>query len=177
MELFWRHGYEGVSIATLTQALQIAAPSLYSAFGSKAALYREALDLYQREQSATHEELMAEGPLKEVIARFLRAAVRAVTDPERPAGCMISTGMFACAPENHGEAAFTAALRQGLTTQLQKRLQRARAAGELPATAKPIVLARYLTAVLQGISIQARDGASRRELLALVDQVLGTWPV
>ena len=48
MRLFWRHGYEGVSFGQLTAALGIAAPSLYAAFGNKAALYREALDRYER---------------------------------------------------------------------------------------------------------------------------------
>ena len=46
MELFWRHGYEGVSINDLTHTIAIAPPSLYAAFGSKACLSGEALDRY-----------------------------------------------------------------------------------------------------------------------------------
>lgn|GEM_PF-4545765 len=45
--LFWEHGYEGTSIANLTQAMKISPHSLYTAFKSKAELYREALEWYQ----------------------------------------------------------------------------------------------------------------------------------
>ena len=46
MEVFWRHGYEGATIAELTSAMGINPPSLYSAFGSKEGLLKAALDRY-----------------------------------------------------------------------------------------------------------------------------------
>ena len=46
MELFWRQGYEGTSIADLTRALGINPPSLYAAFGSKRDLFEKTLDRY-----------------------------------------------------------------------------------------------------------------------------------
>lgn len=46
MEVFWRLGYEGASMADLTAAMGIASPSLYAAFGSKEALFRLALEHY-----------------------------------------------------------------------------------------------------------------------------------
>lgn len=47
MEVFWRLGYEGASMTDLTAAMGIASPSLYAAFGSKEALFRQALDHYR----------------------------------------------------------------------------------------------------------------------------------
>src|SRR6187551_2996735 len=44
--LFWLKGYEATSIAELTEAMGIGSPSLYAAFGSKEALYAEALRHY-----------------------------------------------------------------------------------------------------------------------------------
>jgi AcrR family transcriptional regulator len=176
MELFWRHGYESVSLTELTQALRIAPPSIYAAFGSKAGLYREALDLYQQRQEDLHKLLDAAGPVKPIIARFMKAAVRAMTNPGSPTGCMVSSGMFACAAAHHSEAEATAEHRKNFAESLRKRLQRARSEGDLAESAQPAVLARYLAAVLQGVSMQARDGASRRELDAIVDQALQAWP-
>ena len=44
--LFWRHGYEGASIAQLTAAMGVAPPTLYAAFGSKEQLFRDAMRHY-----------------------------------------------------------------------------------------------------------------------------------
>ena len=55
--LFWRKGYEGTSIADLTEAMGINPPSLYAAFGGKEALFRQALDRYE----AKHAVLLERG--------------------------------------------------------------------------------------------------------------------
>ena len=46
MLAFWRHGYETTSVAELTAAMGISAPSLYAAFGDKRQLFLEAMRLY-----------------------------------------------------------------------------------------------------------------------------------
>ena len=43
MEVFWRHGYEGATIAQLTEAMGINPPSLYACFGNKEGLLKAAL--------------------------------------------------------------------------------------------------------------------------------------
>lgn len=47
MDVFWVRGYEGASLAALTEAMEIRPPSLYAAFGSKEGLFREALAHYE----------------------------------------------------------------------------------------------------------------------------------
>lgn len=166
MRLFWRHGYEGVSIADLTSAIGIGPPSLYAAFGSKAALYRETIALYEKEMhSAGLSDI--DGPtLEEAVRKMLCSAVRTVTNPERERGCMISSGMVACGAEHDNLARELArrrnAMRDGINQRLRRWLDEAEAAS----------LARYLLAVLQGLSIQARDGATAAELGTLVDHVV-----
>ncbi len=177
LDLFWRHGYEGVSIADLTRAIGIAPPSLYAAFGSKAELYREVVALYQqRPTGAAIRAFQQDGPIREMVATLLRNAVRAATDPDHPAGCMITAGLLYCGSEHAGLASTMAELRKARCTAVTDRLQRAIDAGELPSGSDAAVMARHLCAVMQGIAIQARDGATADQLLAVVDLTMRSWP-
>jgi AcrR family transcriptional regulator len=46
LNVFWLHGYEGTSMAELTEALGMNKPSIYAAFGNKEELFRKALAKY-----------------------------------------------------------------------------------------------------------------------------------
>ncbi|MGX1785100.1 TetR/AcrR family transcriptional regulator [Bosea sp. NPDC055332] len=172
MRQFWRHGYEGVSIGDLTKAMGIAPPSLYAAFGSKAELYREALVRYEDIfGSFDVASLAAAETLKWAVRLLLEGAVRAVTDPEREPGCMISSGMITCHPDHAELARHAAAHREAMRERIVSALDRF---GEARAIQR---LARHLAAVMQGISIQARDGASRTELLEIVEDVVASLAI
>ncbi len=167
MRLFWRHGYEGVSLGDLTKAIGIAPPSLYAAFGSKAGLYQEALTRYEEGiGSLDVASLSAAASLAEAVRLLLEAAVRAVTHPEHERGCMISSGMIACHPEHASLARDLAARRDATREKIAHALR--------PFAGKSEVhrLARHLAAVMQGISIQARDGATPKELQEIVEDVV-----
>ncbi|WP_262338598.1 TetR/AcrR family transcriptional regulator, partial [Bordetella pertussis] len=62
MEVFWSKGYEGASLADLTSAMGINAPSLYAAFGSKEALFREAVQRYADTEGARTRRALLEAP-------------------------------------------------------------------------------------------------------------------
>ncbi len=167
MRLFWRHGYEGVSIADLTGAIGIAAPSLYAAFGSKADLYAETLALYESGMGALDPSLLADAPsLADGVRRLLETSIAAVTDPGRERGCMISSGVVACHPDHAGLARTMAGRRDAMRETLATGLRRWLDDGQAARTA------RHLAAVMQGISIQARDGASPAELQQIVEAVV-----
>lgn len=163
MRLFWRHGYEGVSVADLTSAIGIAPPSLYAAFGSKADLYREALDLYAGLPGALDGMEGAE-TLGQAVTGLLAAAIRAVTAEGR--GCMISTGLVESATEQQELARELGdrrrALRDRIADALSRWLERSEAER----------LAAYLSAVQQGMSVQARDGATAKDLSRIADETV-----
>ena len=66
MDVFWRHGYEGATIAQLTEAMNINPPSLYAAFGSKEGLLKAALDRYTEKRDAWMEGVLGAPTAREV---------------------------------------------------------------------------------------------------------------
>lgn len=175
LELFWRHGYEGVSIADLCQAIGIAAPSLYHAFGSKADLYREAVRLYNA-SNLTPDDIAAASSARVAVQDVLERGVERVTQPDSPVGCMISSGMLMVGAENAGLAVELRSLRAEMREALELRVSRDVEAGVLPDTTDPSALARFYATVLQGLSVQALDGATRAELDGVVRAALRAWP-
>ncbi len=177
-DLFWRHGYEGVSISTLVEAIGIAPPSLYAAFGSKEQLFLEALAVYvTEERDAVLRALEGESSAREVIKRVLyEAAEKYPRRKGHPGGCFVATGALACAPENEAIERELVAVRKATRRALQKRLDRAKAERELPAKTDVPALASFYAVVIQGMSVQARDGADEASLKAVSDAALRVWP-
>ena len=167
-EAFWRLGYEGTSIADLTAAMGITPQSLYAAYGSKAELYREALGWYRAEIGAyTLQALTEEATAFAAFERILRDTAREFSRPGRPPGCMISTAILTCASENQPVAERVAGMRGGALARFRDRIEQAVAAGEFRADTDASALARFLGAIIQGMSVQARDGASEADLAGI----------
>lgn len=165
MRLFWRHGFEGVSIADLTGAIGIAPPSLYAAFGSKAGLYREALDRYTALPGALAGMAGAKS-LEQAVAGLLEAAIKAISTEER--GCMISTGLLERAEQHDALARELSDRRRHIRSTIAEALSR----WLEPADAER--LARYLVVVQQGLSVQARDGATPEEMRQVAGEVVAS---
>ena len=172
VETFWRHGYEGTSIADLTGAMGITAQSLYAAFSSKADLYREALAWYQAHVGSLGADLGGESDVVAEMAALLAGSAHAFTRPGRPRGCMISTSVLTCAVENEPIARHVQALRGASIDRLRARIERGIAEGQLKPTTDSQALARFIGAMIQGMSVQAQDGASEPALLAIVDHAV-----
>lgn len=174
VKLFCKHGYEGVSIADLTQAMKISPPSLYAAFGDKEALFREALACYQKRPDQPHIEPV--GPIRDRVRELLRDTVRAATGSSYPAGCLIAAGMVNCSAEYELLAGTLTEIRNSRCKEIEGHLREAVRRRELPSDADIPAFSRYIAALIQGIAIQAKDGASPDELYALVDFAMRCWP-
>ncbi|WP_181780176.1 TetR/AcrR family transcriptional regulator [Pseudonocardia pini] len=177
MAMFWRHGYDGTSVADLTRAMGIAAPSLYAAFGSKQELYRESLQLYVRTLGRLGvANLGSAASARDGVHAVLRAAAEAFTRPGFPPGCMVGIGSLRCAEDNRVAEEATTELRSATHAMLLARLRQAQADGELPESADPTAMADLYAAVLEGMSVVATDGATRTRLLATADLAMAGWP-
>jgi TetR/AcrR family transcriptional regulator, copper-responsive repressor len=176
MELFWRQGYESTSIADLTKAMGINPPSLYAAFGDKERLFLEAVERYGH-SGQTPESILNEAPsAREAVERLLEAAAREFTDPCHPPGCMVVSAATNCsAGAVHVQAAL-AARRRTAEAKMKARIERGMKQGELPPRTDCGALAKFYCTVIEGMSIQARDGASRKSLLATAAAAMRAWP-
>jgi TetR/AcrR family transcriptional regulator, copper-responsive repressor len=160
LDLFWRQGFEGTSTMQLTAAMGISQPSLYAAFGSKEALFREAIGLYQSRYGASLLEPMSDErlPVQKAIEMMLLAAARQFSDPRHAPGCMISTSGMQAAPGHAMLFEEIAAIRRMAQDAICQRLETAHAKGELSAGMPPEDLAAFFSAVIQGMAVQAKDG-------------------
>jgi len=175
LHVFWRKGYEGASMADLTDAMGITKPSLYAAFGNKEELFRKALDRYVDGPGGYFRTGLEMATAREVVQHILYESVEAVTDPKNP-GCLAVQGALCC-----GDAAET--IKQELMARRSKgeqdlhiRFTRAIAEGDLPTDADAGDLARYVSAILQGMAVQAAGGAPREQLRKLADMAMRSWP-
>ncbi|VWB53698.1 TetR family transcriptional regulator [Burkholderia aenigmatica] len=177
MEVFWRLGYEGASMTDLTAAMGIASPSLYAAFGSKEALFRQALEHYgATEGREIWGGVEQAGSAHDAVRNYLMDTARVFTRRSKPAGCLIV--LSALHPAEHSDTVRQTliAMRERTVENLRERLAQGVATGEIAAQANLDAIARYYVTVQQGMSIQARDGASRRDLEAVAQAALAAWP-
>lgn len=176
MLTFWRHGYETASVADLTAAMGISAPSLYTAFGDKKRLFLEAVRLYAGDPDDTGRRI-GEAPSALHAARaLLCGAATAYTGEATPQGCLLASATASGSAASADVQAAVAGVRRGIEAHLRRRIECDVADGVLPPTTRPAALAGLVLAVTQGMSVLARDGASRTALLALVEAALRAWP-
>ncbi|WP_292397958.1 TetR/AcrR family transcriptional regulator, partial [Mesorhizobium sp.] len=178
MEVFWVKGYEGASISDLTAAMGINSPSLYAAFGCKEALFLEAVELYTQVEGTDIWSALEKAPTaRQAVERFLRRTAKAYSQTDRPQGCLIALGAL---HQDSSRGAICDDLRRRRAENhdaLLRRLERGVAEGELPENFDSRTAATFYATVQHGMSIQARDGASRAALLATVAGAMAAWKV
>ncbi len=176
MEVFWAKGYDGAALSDLTTAMGINPPSLYAAFGSKEALFREAVDLYGTTEGSEIWAAIDEAPTAhEAMRRFLDRTADVFTRPGKPRGCLVVLGALHPNDSNENVCRVLREKRADSIATLRNRLKRAVRDGELPNEADTLAIATFYATVQQGMSIQARDGASREALRAVADSAMAAW--
>jgi AcrR family transcriptional regulator len=176
MFVFWELGYECASMTDLTTAMGIGSPSLYAAFGGKEALFREAVTHYGATFGGMTDRALAEqATAREAVEAMLRDNAESYIRAEHPAGCMIVLAATNYTPGNQGVHDYLAELRRGCQETLRASLRQGVTDGELPSDTDVDGMAAFYITVLNGLSIQARDGAKANELTAVVNGAMAAW--
>lgn len=176
MQVFWSYGYEGASMATLTEAMGINKPSLYGAFGSKEALFRKVVEQYLSGPVAFVSVALKATTAREVVEKLLTQVAEFLSNPAHPKGCMVIQGALTCGQGAEAIQHTLISQRQGYEQALRQRFMKAQAEHDLSPTADPAALAKYIATIHQGMSVQATSGATKEELMQIVAMVLKSWP-
>lgn len=177
LEVFWKRGYEPATMGDLCSAMGINPPSLYAAFGNKASLFMEAVEHYETTYWAAPWRRLDEEPnLRKAMERFLLDAAAVLSSLEAPCGCMVVLATANVSPESQDVHEAMKGLREISRANFLKRLDRARETGDLPAGTDVDALASAFNTLLQGLSIQARDGVPCHKLERIARASLAMLP-
>lgn len=177
MRVFWSKGYEGTSMPDLTEAMGMNRPSIYASFGNKEELFRKALERYSQNAQAFFREALDKPTIHESVSAFLCGAATSFACPESPRGCMAVQGALACSEEAETVRLEALGRREDVVKVLLERFERGVAEGEIPKDTDINGLARFFTAIIQGMSVQSAGGASCEQLRAIAVNALKALPV
>ncbi|GJL38135.1 TPA: TetR/AcrR family transcriptional regulator [Kluyvera intermedia] len=176
MKIFWQKGYTATSMNDLYEAMGIKSPSLYAAFGSKEDLYEEVLLHY--EQSVAPRiwgHMTSEPSPREAVWLWLERSADMLTQTDMPHGCMVTLSAVG-SEGNDRLGQLVRRMRAAGFSLLKTRLEQAQKQGDLPGSVDVEALTRLYVSIQQGMSIQARDGASREILLSIARSAMALWP-
>jgi AcrR family transcriptional regulator len=176
MRVFWKHGYEGASLPALTEAMGINRPSLYAAFGNKESLFLKALDRYLERPAGYFKQALEQPKARQVVEHLLNGALDTYCNPRNPKGCLSIQGALACSAESESIRKELIARRVAGEALIRERFDRAIAESDLPADTVAADLARYVTSVMAGMSVQSASGVNRANLARVVELAMRAIP-
>jgi TetR/AcrR family transcriptional regulator, copper-responsive repressor len=175
MDVFWSKGFEAASLSDLTKAMGINPPSLYAAFGDKEGLFIEAVKRYHQMQAncgGCPEQGSARGSIEELLTELATL----FTDRNHPPGCLMVMAMTTSTTSSPRLHKLLAEQRAEARERMRDRIRAGVTQGELPAETDVAALADFYMAVIAGMSLHAREGGSRKALLAMVHAAMRAWP-
>jgi AcrR family transcriptional regulator len=164
MLLFWERGFEGASMAELTQAMGLSPSSIYAAFGDKQALFSLAVKRYLNTRAQYATEALQEQTLERVIRALFDNTVAFLTTPGHPPSCMTLAGAIGCSLNAAPARDLLTEVRKQNEAAIRARLLKARKSGELSKDIDVNDYTRYLSSILAGLSVQAANGSTKAEL-------------
>ena len=164
MLLFWERGFEGTSMADLTQAMGLNPSSIYAAFGDKYALFQLAVKRYLEKRAQYAGKALEEPTLEGVVRALFDSTIAFLTAPGHPPTCMTLSGAVGCSVDATPARDILTAIRKQNEAVMRERFLKAQRSGELPKGVNVDDYTRYLSTIIAGLSIQAANGSTKAEL-------------
>lgn len=164
LEVFWDKGYEGTSIADLTEATGLGRASLYGAFGDKEKLYGRVVEHYlARSEACAPPSRRDDASTRDLLLATFTAWFGARCAELTSRGCFLSLAGTQGGEPAFARELFLASLKRREKT-LTKILRDGQERGDVDPEADPAALARLLVVVTQGVAATARAGWSAERL-------------
>lgn len=175
-KLFWRQGYDAVSIPQLEAATGLGRGSLYNAFGDKEGLFLAALDRYAATFGAKALAGLTDPDVGNGIRRMLNAIIARMADPKNPAGCLLTNSSVAHGSHSPRIDADVAARTEAIEDLLRSAIERARNEGQVPASTDPRQLARFYAAVAHSLAVIHKTQGNLGALRDVAEVAMRAWP-
>lgn len=176
MLLFWEYGYEATSMNDLTQALNLSAPSLYNSFGDKAQLFQRCLEYYLQHEACPIEPIFQSAKTAKIaLELYLYENVKRLVQSHKPTGCMLVVATMNCSEENQSLQHELLDKRQQVKQHIFQRLTQGVVDGDLAEQVNLQEMTDFYSTVVQGLTMQARDGVSKEQLNQVVRHAMLAW--
>ncbi|GGH06693.1 TetR/AcrR family transcriptional regulator [Silvibacterium dinghuense] len=175
--LFWERGFEQTSVDEVAAAMNLCTSSLYSSFGDKETLFLAAVNHYLAGRGEVYREAVREGKTaREGFAKLFEVSANELTRTDQPRGCLLWLALPTCSPKYEKLQDEMNRLRASSEAGWLKRLREAVRLKELPKNTDIDLLASYFRTTLSGMSLQARSGATKEQLMKIGQLALAIWP-
>jgi TetR/AcrR family transcriptional regulator, transcriptional repressor for nem operon len=170
--IFSDHGYEGTSTEALIGAMGVSRQSLYDTFGDKWHLYLECLQRYTADSIGEQLRALnsASSPLKGIEAHLNHAVAAALAEPVPK--CLGISAICEFGRSNPEVTMVGEMASRMMVSALDRRINEAKAAGEVPKDVTSADASAFIMATLTGIKVAARAGGSAERLKGIARMAL-----
>ena len=171
-EAFWENGYEATSMTDLLAAMGIQKGSFYNAFGSKHAVYLDALEQYSQATLGQTRELIADMSALEALRTHFEAIREDCVGPTGHRGCMVvNCALEVAHQDERAREIVKKALgrHEGLLGEL---IRAGQAGGEIDPAIDADATAKVMMSIIMGMRVYSRSGSDPEATRTLADQAM-----
>ncbi len=177
VRLFWRDGFDRLTLDDVASQLGVTKPTLCRALGDKEGIFSRAIEAYYQTHIRPGEERLEAAPtLRRGLEGCFATSVERMLDETNPQGCFLTDTTLLGAFTTGPVAQTLGTIQSRTAALLMRRIQDAIDDGELAADVEPTTVLNYVMAQFAAISALSRASPSRPQLERAVGFMLDGLP-